>query len=89
MARTDGFTTMRLGGTDQARDRRDVTNEIEIQFVVERRVDRLRRTDHKERLAVGGRAHHGLGGDTGAAARPGLDDERLAEPLRQPLTHKA
>src|SRR5262249_37419938 len=60
-----------------------------IQFVVEHRVDCLCRTEHEQRVAVGGRAHDGLGGDVGASARPVLDDERLAEPLRQPLTHEA
>src|SRR5262249_36898399 len=38
---------------------------------------------------VGGRAHDRLGGDIAAAPRPVFDDERLAEPLRQPLAHRA
>ena len=33
--------------------------------------------------------HDRLGGDIAAGARPVLDDEWLAEPLRQPLTHQA
>ena len=33
---------MTLGTRDDARDRRDVTDEIEIEFFVERRVDRIR-----------------------------------------------
>src|SRR6516164_9030116 len=44
------------GKADEARDRRDVTDEMEIEFVVERRVDRLCRTDHEQRVAVSGRA---------------------------------
>ena len=40
-------------------------------------------------MAVRGRAHDRLGADVAAGARPVLDDEGLAEPLRQPLTHQA
>jgi len=35
------------------------------------------------------RVHHRLGGDIGARARPVLNDELLAEPIRKPLTHQA
>ena len=77
------------GAADEARDRRDVADEIEIEFVVERRIDRVRRTDQEERVAVRRRAHDRLGGDIAAGARPVLDDEWLAEPLRQPLTDQA
>ena len=72
-----------------ARDRRDVADEIEIELVVERRVDRVRRSDQKERIAVRGRAHDRLGADIAAGTRPVVDDELLAEPLRQPLTDQA
>ena len=89
LAGTDGFTTMTLGTRHDARDRRDVADEIEIELVVERRVDRVRRTDQKECIAVGGRTHDRLGADIAAGARPVLDDEWLAEPLRQPLTDQA
>ena len=34
---------MTLGTTDDARDWRDVADEIEIELVVERRIDRVRR----------------------------------------------
>ena len=77
------------GAADDARDRRDVADEIEIELVVERRVDRVRRTDQEERVAVRRRTHDRLGGDIATGARPVLDDEWLAEPLRQPLTHQA
>ena len=70
---------------DDARDRRDVADEIEIELVVERRVDRVGRSDQEQRIAVRWRTHDRLGGDIGAGARPVLDDEWLAEPLRQPL----
>ena len=77
------------GRADDARDRRDVADEIEIELVVERRVDRVRRQDQEQRIAVRRRAHDRLGADIAAGARPVLDDEWLAEPLRQPLTHQA
>ena len=43
----------------------------------------------EERVAIRGRTHDGLGGDIAACARPVLDKEWLAEPLRKPLTHQA
>ncbi len=76
------------GTADQARDRCDVANEIEIELVVECRIDRVRRTDQEQRVAVRRRTHDRLGGDIAAGARPVLDDEWLAEPLRQPLTYQ-
>src|SRR5205807_1146468 len=71
-----------LGLADHARDWRDVADEIETELVVERRVDRIRRLDHQERIAVGGRAHDSLGADIAGYAWPILDDEWLAHPLR-------
>src|SRR5262249_24477227 len=69
-------------------DRRDVTDEMEIEFVVERRVDRLCRTDHEQRVAVSGRAHDRLGADDVVRARSVVDNKLLAEPLRQPLSYQ-
>ena len=80
---------MTLGCADDARDRRDVADEIEIELLVERRVDGIRRTDQEKRIAIGGRTNDRFGGDIGACARPVLDDEWLTEPFRQPLTHEA
>src|SRR5262245_61977058 len=45
--------------------------------------------DQKQRMAIGGRMRHGLGGDLPLRARSVLDDEWLAETLRQPLTNQA
>jgi hypothetical protein len=78
-----------IGYAANARDRYDVTQEIEIQFVVERRVDGIRRADHEQRVAVGGRAHHCFRRDIAAGSRLVFDDERLAQMLRQPLVHQA
>src|SRR6478735_9051766 len=65
-----------------ARDRRDVANEIEIEIIVERRVDRVRRIGQQEGIAVRGRAHDRLGSDVATGTRPVLDDKLLTEPLR-------
>ena len=70
---------------DDAGDRRHVADEVEIELLVERRVDGVRGRDEQQRVAVGRRAHHRLGRDVAAGARPALDHERLPEPLGQPL----
>ena len=74
------------GPAEQARDRRDVAEKTEIEIVVKRGVDRVRRTDQQEGIAVRGRAHDDLRCDIAARAGPVLDDELLPEALRQPLT---
>src|ERR1700686_1674438 len=66
--------------------RRYIADEIEIEMLIERRVDRIRRTRDEERISVRARPHHRLGPDRAACTRPVVDDERLAEPLRQRLT---
>src|SRR5215831_127253 len=75
--------------TQQACDRFNITNEIEIKLGIERCVDSVRRRDEKERVAVGGRPYDRLRADIAAGTRPVLDNELLTEPLRQPLTDQA
>src|SRR5215468_6536210 len=72
-----------------ARDRRYIADEVEIEIVVKRGVDRVCWSYHQQRMAVGRRAHHGLGCDVGAGPWPVFYDKWLAEPLREPLTHQA
>src|SRR5205085_4145891 len=72
-----------------APDRCHVANKLEIELIVERRVDRVRRSDEEERVAVRRCAYDRLGRDIGVGTGPILDDEGLAETLRQPLTHQA
>src|SRR5215813_419997 len=77
------------GHADDTSDRRDVADEIEIELVVKRGVDRIYRTDRKQRIAIRRRTHDGFGGDIGGSPRPILDDKwLLAEPLRQPLPYQ-
>ena len=73
------------GHADGASHRRDVADEIETELVVDRRVGGVVRGHSEERVAVRRRAHDRLGTDIGGAARPVLDDEWLAEPLRRAI----
>jgi len=82
-----------LGLAGEGRDRRDVADNIEIELLVKcsekRSVDRAAWSHCEERMAVRRRAHDRLRADRAAGARPVLDDEGLAEPFRQPLSHRA
>ena len=75
------------GSADHADDR-DVPDEIEIEVVIERRVDGGGRVGPEQRIAVGRRAHDRIGRDVAGGARPVLDDELLAEPLGERLTEQ-
>jgi hypothetical protein len=75
--------------TGHACDGSDVAKKCEFEFAVERRVDRARGADHQERVAIRRGIHDGLGGDIGACTRPVFNDERLAEPLLEPLSDQA
>src|SRR5947209_6310186 len=85
---TDGLTSM-TPGTRIIRGRGDVADQIEIELVIECRVDRTRRAHDEERVSIRGRIHDRLGADIGAAAWPVLDNKWLPKPLRQPLAHQA
>ena len=66
-------------------NRRDVPDEIVVELLVERRIDRVGCADLEQCVAVGRRAHDRFGADIAAAPRPVVDDDGLAEPLREPL----
>ena len=68
---------------DEGRDRRERLGRIEIEIGKQHRVIRDVRADHEQRVAVRRRRCDGLGADGGAAARPVLDDDVLAEPVLQ------
>jgi hypothetical protein len=55
----------------------DVTHKVEIEFLVERCIDRARRTGQEERIAVRGCLHDRLGADIGVGAGAGFDDASL------------
>ena len=62
-------------------DRGDVAEEIEVELIVERRVDRVEATDQEQRVTVRRRFHDRLGTDIAGGTRPVFDDEWLAEPF--------
>src|SRR5882724_1512509 len=86
LSRYRGMDYHDKGTADQPGHGRNVSNEIELELFVQRGVDRVWRTDEEQRLAVRNCVHDRLGRDIAAGARPVLDDEWLAEPLRQPLS---
>src|SRR5262245_29286402 len=57
------------GHASDASDRRDIADEIEIEFVVKRRVDRVRRAHQEKGVAARWGTHDRLGADVGAATR--------------------
>ena len=73
---------------DDAGDRRDVAHEIEVQFFVERGVDRVR-DRWQQRVAIGRGVHDRLGADIAAGAGAVLDHEGLPETVGQPLADQA
>jgi hypothetical protein len=68
-----------IRATANARDRRDVSDEIEIELAVKRRVHRVRQPDKQERIAVRRCPHDAFGGHIAAGTRSVLDDEWLPE----------
>ena len=68
------------------RDRHHVACEIEIQIRVNHGVDCIRRYGHEQRIAVWRRLCDDFGADVARGARPVVNYELLAEPLRQPLS---
>src|SRR5262250_997153 len=75
--------------TDDARNRRNITNEVVVEFFEQRCIDCCGSTDHEERIAVCRRTHDRLYTDIATTTRTVLDDELLTEALRQPLPNEA
>jgi hypothetical protein len=75
--------------TDNAGDRSNIASKIEIELIVQRRVDRVVTPGYEQCIAVRRCAHDRLGADIAAGSRSVLDHEWLAEALRQPLSDQA
>jgi hypothetical protein len=75
--------------THNGRDRRYVADEIEIEFVVERGVDRVGCRDLEQRMAIRGCSDDCLRADITAGTGPALGDERLTKAFRGPLAYQA
>src|SRR5437667_7898402 len=63
----------------------NVAEEVEIEFLVKRRIDRGRGADQEQGVSVRRRIHDQLRTNIAAGSWPVLDDKLLAETLRQPL----
>jgi hypothetical protein len=72
-----------------ARDRRNVADEIKIELVIQRRIDGIRWGGHQQRVTVRGCSCDSLGPNIAASTRPVLYHELLAEPLPQHLADQA
>src|SRR6266700_7963536 len=70
-----------VGASADARDRRNVADEIVSEVVVERPVDRVAETAQEKRVAVGRRTYNRLGTNIAAAACPIVDNKLLPEAL--------
>src|SRR5262249_29249716 len=75
--------------TDDARNRRNITNEVVVEFFEQCCIDCCGSADHEERIAVCRRTHDRLYTDIATTAGTVLDEELLTEPLRQQLTNEA
>src|SRR6185437_6053487 len=67
---------------DDGCNRRDVADEIEMKVCIQRRIDRVRRTDHEERVAIGGCVHDSFGCKIAAGTGLVFGHEWLAKTLR-------
>src|SRR5215471_15514643 len=85
LAGNEGLTSITPAVRERLATGGDVPDEIEAEVFIERCVDRVEGARHQKRMAVRRRAHDRLGGDIAAGAGAVLDNERLAEPFRQPL----
>ena len=72
---------------DDAGNGGDVADEIEIELLVKRCIDRVGGAHDEQRIAVRRCADRGFDRDIAAGARPVVDDDLLTEPLGEPLRH--
>jgi len=78
-----------IGEADEARNRYEIADEVEVQLLEQRCIYCVHGAAEDERVAVGGGSNGRLGGELAAGARPILHDNRLAKAIRQPLRHDA
>jgi hypothetical protein len=78
-----------LANAIDASHRCDIAQEIEIEFLVKGRIDRVVGPDHEQGITIRRRTHHGVRRNIAASARPVLDDKLLPQTLGQPLADEA
>ena len=86
-AGTDGCATSTMGSSISPDTGAMSRCRLNGRFSDTMRVDDGGRAEEQQRVAVGRRIGHRLDGKAAAGARPVLDDDLLAEPLRQPRRH--
>jgi hypothetical protein len=67
--------------TDNARDRRDVANEIETQIFIERRIDGISAGGTKERITIRKCFHNEFGTDIARRTRAVIDNDLFPKSL--------
>jgi hypothetical protein len=77
-----------VGRANNADDRRDIANKIEIEVHVERRVNCCCGVTPQQRIAIGWCSHDCFRCDIARGAWPVIDYELLAKPFRNPLPHE-
>ena len=70
---------------NDARDGCDIADEVEIELLVERRVDGVRDGSQKQGMPVRRRIDDRFGADVAAGSRSILDHEGLSQPIGKPL----
>jgi len=68
-----------IGEADEARNRYEIADEVEVQLLEQRCIYCVHGAAEDERVAVGGGSNGRLGGELAAGARPILHDNRLAK----------
>src|SRR5262249_11702296 len=89
LAGTSGCTTITLVSSIVPATGRAVANKIERQLIVERRIDGIVGSGEADGIAVGRRAQHRRHADISASADLVLDEDLLAQTLRQILSNDA
>src|SRR5947209_16175430 len=78
-----------VGSSNNPGDWNDVTDEIEIQLVIERRINGVRRGDHQKRMTIGGGTCYRLRPEVACSAWSVFNNERLPQSFGQPLPYQA
>ena len=72
----------------QHSDRGNVADKVEIELLEKRSVDGVRWADLEQRIAIRWRLDDRFCADVAACTRTIVDNESLAQALREPLTHQ-
>ena len=82
LGRERGIDHHEKGNNADTRNGRNIADEIEVEIVVDRRIDRVRRCHEEKGVSVGRCTHHDFSADIAAGAWSIVDNKRLAESFR-------